>query len=517
MTLLIASVSAGTGDELRTRVGQAFSAGADVAELRLDAIESLDDDLVQWAAGLPAGKWIATCRPASEGGASTHSARQRALMLVAIAEGAQGLIDFEFAHWRRSARTRARLADAVGTKPGAPTDSRLILSHHDFTGRPDDPRGILRMIAAEEGVIPKLAWMPESICDNFEALDLVRSSPGPVIVICMGEAGLPSRVLAPKVGAFATYCAPSEDITTAPGQATLAQMTDLYRWRRIGTDTRLFGVIGWPVAHSMSPLLHNAAFDRAGVDGVYLPLPIEPRDRVLEDFLDGCLANDWLDAAGFSVTVPHKSRVVAYLGDRVDELAGRIGAVNTLVVSDGGYRGYNTDYCGALDALTAGLGCERNDLRGTAIDLLGAGGAARAVVAGLREYGCDVTLSNIIPQDAATLAEEFGCNVRAWGERDHGTGSILVNCTSVGMRPVPDETPFPADALGRYEAVFDVVYNPMRTRLLGDAARAGCRVISGVEMFVNQAAEQFRLWTGREPDKGLMRDLVVRGLRKAGE
>jgi shikimate dehydrogenase len=279
----------------------------------------------------------------------------------------------------------------------------------------------------------------------------------------------------------------------------------------------LFGVIGWPVAHSMSPLLHNAAFEWAGVDGVYLPLPIDPRDRVLEDFLDGCLANEWLDAAGFSVTVPHKSRVLAYLGDRVDEVARRIGAVNTLVVSDAGYRGCNTDYCGALDALTEGLGCERNDLRGTAIDLLGAGGAARAVVAGLREYGCDVTLSNIIPQDAAALAEELGCNVRAWGQRDRGSGSILVNCTSVGMWPAADETPFPADALGRYEAVFDVVYNPMRTRLLRDAAGTGCRIISGVEMFVHQAAEQFRLWTGREPDKRLMRDLVVRGLNGVNE
>jgi 3-dehydroquinate dehydratase/shikimate dehydrogenase len=292
-------------------------------------------------------------------------------------------------------------------------------------------------------------------------------------------------------------------------------MLDVYRWRSIGPGTRFFGVIGWPVAHSMGPRLHGAAFERAGIDGVYLPLAVDPKERVLEDFLDGCLANEWLDAAGFSVTAPHKSRVLVYLGDRVDDLARRIGAVNTLVVSNGQYRGHNTDYSGALDALTAGLGCTRSDLRGMAVDLLGAGGAARAVVAGLRECGADVTISNIIPEDADRLADEFRCGVTPWDHRTRGTGSVLVNCTSVGMLPDVDASPMPADALGRYEAVFDAVYNPIETQLLRDAAAAGCRTIRGVEMFIYQAAEQFRLWTGLEPDVGLMRNLVVGELTRA--
>ena len=509
MTLLIGSVLENDAARLRTVAERCLAAGADAVELRLDRLNTLDDTTIRWAGRLPAGRWIATCRSAAEGGSSEAPVAERAARLATLARrGAR--IDFEYADWQQSPEVRQQLQEATGIAPG-----RLILSHHDFSGWPADPDGILKRIATEPGAVPKLAWMPRSICDNFAALRLVRSSRPPAVVLCMGEAGLMSRVLARKFGAFGTYCAATEGEPTAPGQATLATMLDVYRWRQIGPGTRFFGVIGWPVAHSMGPRLHGAAFERTGIDGVYLPLAVDPSDRVLEDFLDGCLANEWLDAAGFSVTAPHKARVLAYLGDRVDALARRIGAVNTLVVSEGQYHGYNTDYSGALDALTAGLGCERRDLRGVAVDLLGAGGAARAVVAGLREYGADVTISNIIPEDADRLAEEFRCGVTPWDHRMRGSGSVLVNCTSIGMLPDVDASPVPADALGRYEAVFDVVYNPIETRLLRDAAASGCRTIGGVEMFVYQAAEQLRLWTGLEPEVGLMRDLVVGELTRA--
>lgn len=516
MTLLIASVTADTGSQLRVLADKALADGADVVELRLDGLAALDQPFVEWASSLPPGRWIATYRSVSEGGASRQPATERVSAILKVRAATDAYVDFEVGDWSASPAVRRSILAALAADDRPSGERRLILSHHDFAGRPEACGKILATIAQEPAAIPKIAWMPASICDNFEALELVRSSAVPAIAVCMGEAGLLSRVLAKKIGAFASYCSVEPGRETAPGQVTLEDMLHHYRWETLNAETQFFGVIGWPVAHSMSPALHNAAFARADVNAVYLPLAVEPAGRTLENFLDGCIERPWLDAGGFSVTVPHKSRVLGYLGDHVDDLTHRIGAVNTLVVSNGRYRGYNTDYSGALDALVGGLGCGRDDLQGTAVDVLGAGGAARAVVAGLCERGCRVTISNIIPQDAASLAAEFDAQTGLWDQRDQGSGSILINCTSVGMWPDVDDTPFPTEALSKYDVVFDVVYNPLQTRLLHEATAAGCRTVAGVEMFVNQAAEQFRLWTGREPDKTLMRNLVVAELAKNG-
>ncbi|MBN1510724.1 MAG: type I 3-dehydroquinate dehydratase [Phycisphaerae bacterium] len=514
MAKLIASVTGSTLEALRPLGEQALAAGADLIELRLDGHGSPGPSFREWVAGLPAGRWIVTCRSTAEGGASDAPAEARARLLADLAGEGRGIVDFEYAAWRASAAARECLERVRSA--GLSGKPRLILSSHHFEGRPVDAAGLLREIAAVGGVVPKVAWMSQSICDSLEALELARRAPVPGIVICMGEAGLPSRVLAGKVGAYGTYCAAASGGETAPGQASLAQMREVFQWGSIRASTRVFGVIGWPVGHSMSPLLHNSAFARAGVDAVYLPLAVDPVGEVLESFLDRCLHADWLNVGGFSVTVPHKGRVPAYLGGAADKLAQQIGAVNTLIVQDGKYRGYNTDYSGALGALIEELGPDRACLRDTAVDVLGAGGAARAVVAGLRSCGARVTLSNIVHDDTVHLADEFACEVRPWAERGQGRGAVLINCTSVGMWPEVDATPMPPESLPRYAAVFDVVYNPLETRLLRDAAAAGCRTIRGVEMFVHQAAEQFRLWTGREADVGLMRQLVIGELTRHG-
>jgi 3-dehydroquinate dehydratase/shikimate dehydrogenase len=514
MAKLIASVTGSTLDALRPLADQALAAGADRIELRLDGHASPGPSFREWVAGLPAGRWIVTCRSTAEGGASDASPEVRARLLADLAGEGRGIVDFEYAFWRASEDVRRRLEPLRSV--GLSGEPRLILSSHCFEGRPADPAGLLREIAAVGGVVPKVAWMSQNICHSLEALELARQSPVPAIVICMGEAGLPSRLLAGKVGAYGTYCAAESGGEAAPGQISLAQMREVFRWGEIGRGTRVLGVIGWPVAHSMSPLLHNLAFARAGVDAVYLPLAVNPDGEVLESFLDRCLQADWLNVRGFSVTVPHKARVLAYLGDAADELARQIGAVNTLVAEEGRYRGHNTDYSGALDALTEGLESDRTGLRNMEVDVLGAGGAARAVAAGLRSCGARVTLINIVHEDAVRLADEFACEVRPWADRGQGRGAVLINCTSVGMWPEVDATPMPPEALPRYGAVFDVVYNPLETMLLRDAAAAGCRTICGVEMFVHQAAGQFRLWTGREADVGLMRQLVIGELTRHG-
>jgi 3-dehydroquinate dehydratase/shikimate dehydrogenase len=446
---------------------------------------------------------------------------QRVARLLAAGTCGEGYVDFEFADWQRSAniRQKIRLAAApLGTSDrGSP---RLILSSHDFDARPQDPAAIFAAMAAQQDLAAvKLAWRAGNILDNFVALDLLRNSTVPTIALCMGEDGLLSRVLARKFGAFASYCATLPGEETAPGQLSLSEMLDLYRWRALGPSTRLYGVVGDPVAHSLSPVLFNALFARHGIDAVYLPLRIDARGEVLGGFLGGCLERPWLDVGGFSVTVPHKEAAAAFVGKQIDPLASRIGAVNTLVPQPGGgFSGSNTDYAGALAAITEALGRDRQDLAGLRVHVLGAGGVARAIVAGLRDCPdgprIPITIYNRTQARAETLAKEFGCRCEPWDRRAERTDAdLLINCTSLGMWPAVDQTPMPAGRFVEDLVVFDAVYNPARTRLLGEAQSAGCRTIDGVTMFIHQAAAQFALWTGQKPDEAFMRTTVEAQLK----
>jgi len=492
--------------------------GSEAIELRIDGWDD-DSDVKPLLHLLPPGRWIVTCRPTGEGGCSKDAAARRVARLVAAAKWGHGYVDFEFADWRCSADVRDALRRAAAERTPAGTEQegfRLILSSHDLEGRPTDPAAILAAMTAEpEATAVKLAWRAEDIRDNLVALELLREATVPTAAICMGEVGLMSRVLARKFGAFASYCAPSAGEATAPGQLTLSDMIERFRWRTIGESTRLFGVLGYPIGHSMSPSLFNACFQRHGIDAVYLPLLVEPSGEVLASFLDGCRDRPWLDVGGFSVTLPHKEHAARWVGQRIEPSAARIGAVNTLVADGEHLRGYNTDCAAALESITMTLGCDRQDLGGLRAEVLGAGGAARAIIAGLRDCACDVTIYNRHDSRGRALADEFDCHAEPWEDRALNRDAVLlVNCTSIGMWPQVDNTPMPADRLRQDCAVLDMVYNPIQTRLLRDAKRAGCRISDGLSVFVNQAAMQFRLWTGEEADPAFMRATVEAGLNK---
>lgn len=516
MTLLVASVMRDNAAAAGQVAGEALARGADVAEIRLDGWDEDAPVFDSLAGVLPPGRWIATCRPTSEGGRFQGNTMQRVGRLLEASACGAGYVDFEFADWRRSADIRQKIRLAV-TRRGAAEGQGpgLILSSHHFEARPRDPAAILADMAAQPGVAAvKLAWRAGNIADNFVAFDLLRQATVPTIALCTGEAGLLSRVLARKFGALASYCAPAPGQETAPGQVALFEMLDRYRWHSIGPSTRLFGVIGDPVAHSMSPMLFNACFERHSLDAVYLPLYVDASGDVLGEFLRGCLDRPWLDVGGFSVTVPHKQQAAALVAEQIEPLAARIGAVNTLVPGRDGFAGFNTDYAGALEAITEALGCERKDLVGLGVDVLGAGGVARAIVAGLRDCGCSVTIYNRNPTRAGSLAQEFDCRSRPWDLRGEPTGAdLLVNCTSAGMWPEIHRTPMPTERFAEQPVVFDTVYNPARTRLLDEAEQAGCRTIDGLTMFINQAAAQFKLWTGQTADKAFMRETVEAGLQ----
>jgi len=512
MTLLIASILADSVEEMRARALHALEGGADLVELRLDALNATNDQIRTMAATLPSGRWIATCRPVSEGGRFTGALEHRLGRLFACASLPDSFVDFEYANWSgRGASALARhdlLRLPSGSTPDA-VPASLILSHHALDGRPANLDALVeRMGAVEEATAVKIVWPADDAVSIFEAFELMRRGAKELIAICLGEAGLPSRLLARKFGAFATYCAPAPGLETAEGQPTLAEMLEDYDWERIDESSHVYGVIGCPVRHSLSPAMFNRVFAQAGVHGVYVPFLVEPSFEALAAFLDRCLECDWFEAVGFSVTLAHKEHARRYLADRIDPPADEIGAVNTLRFEDGQIWGCNTDGDGALEALSRGMGCTSADLEGLPVDLLGAGGASRAVVAGLVSCGCDVTVYNRDGERGRRLVDDFGVAAHPWDDRTRGHGKVLINCTNVGMWPEVDDTPMPAESLARWEVVFDVVYRPRETRLLREARSAGCRVIPGAAMFVAQAALQFEYWTQQAADFRLFARIV---------
>jgi len=530
MTRLTVAIMVRSLKQALSAAAQAAERGADLVEFRIDefasdlpAITALVDQ-----SPLPS---IITIRPTWEGGHYTGDDAGRIAAFEAACAGPRkpAYLDVELLAYQRSQPLR-QAVDRLVDHPGQvnPTDTGLILSNHDFTTRPVDLyQRVEAMLAAPACRVMKVAWRARSLRDNVEAFQLIDQRHKPTIALCMGEEGLPSRVLARKFGGLLTYVALEEGAGTAPGQPTVGQMKSLYRWDALNADTRVYGVIGHPVGHSMSPAFHNAGFDAAGFNGIYLPLPIPPE---YEHFK--ATVATWLDAKGLhfrgaSVTIPHKQNLLRFVQERggeVEPLSLRIGAANTLVVrDDGSLFACNTDYAAALDSVCDALHITRDGLRGQRIAVLGAGGAARAIVAGFAHYGATVVIYNRTHDKAIELAKEFNNAPTVTG----GTARVVaapmeklcdsccqvyINCTSVGMHPKIDQSPVPPEVAKGWApgtVVFDTVYTPIETRLLREAKAAGCVTVPGIEMFVRQGADQSRRWTGMTPPIEALRKLVA--------
>ncbi len=265
----------------------------------------------------------------------------------------------------------------------------------------------------------------------------------------------------------------------------------------------VYGIIGWPVAHSLSPAMHNTAFKALGHPAVYGLFPVEP--KALPQAIEGLKA---LGIKGTSVTVPHKEAVLSLL-DHIDPVAAEIGAVNTIVHEKGRLLGFNTDWQGALQAVKEVL-----DPKGQRAVIIGAGGAARAVVYALCKAGAEVTVYNRTLTKAEVLAQDFGVEARGLAELSEAQGDILINTTSVGLKE--DRSPAPPEILSRFKVVMDIVYAPLQTRLLQEAQAAGCQVINGLKMLVYQAVEQFYLWRGERPEAKVMEQAALEALNQGG-
>ena len=437
---------------------------------------------------------IVTCRRKSDGGRWDRSEEARLQLLrLAIAEGAD-YIDLE--------------DDVAGSVRRYGTTKRIV-SHHDMLRTPPDLAHLhARMVSLDADVV-KIATMANHPTDNLRMLELVHATLVPTVGICMGDIGVPTRILAGRAGAPFVFATFNDERALAPGQIGWRPMRDLYHYDAITPATRIYGVVADPVAHSLSPAVHNAACRAAGIDAVYIPFRV-PADQ-LDEFLT--TATRW-PLAGLSVTIPHKEAVLAKC-TRQDDLVKAIGAANTLTFTPDGIAAANTDAVAAVESLAAVL-AETEQLAGgdglgveTAL-VLGAGGAARAVAFGLKQRGVEVTIAARTPERGKKVATDVGCKLVDWSARHRMPHDCIVNATPIGMHPDVDATPFDKEHFRPYMVVFDTVYNPENTLLIKEARGAGCRVVTGVEMFVRQAAIQFRTWHGVEPPPEVMREALKR-------
>ncbi|MCU0255771.1 MAG: type I 3-dehydroquinate dehydratase [Vicinamibacterales bacterium] len=480
-TALCATVTASSVEELVRARDEARA--ADLVELRLDSLARPDARAAIANRRVPV---IVTCRPVWEGGAFEGGEEERHRVLDEALEAGAEFVDVEFA---------APFRDSLLGRAAA----RVVVSAHDFRGVPADLAQRFRAMRATGAAVVKLAVMAHRLTDQQPVFDLAAALPAGDrhVLLAMGGSGVATRVLGGRLRNDWTYAGAS----VAPGQLSVEEMARDFRRGLASPRPRLFGVVGRPIGHSLSPAIHNAAFAALDLDACYLPL-------AAEDFDDFRAFADLAGLEGASVTAPFKRDALEAAAEG-DELAARVGAANTLARgADGAWRARNTDVAGFLAPL-AGI-----PLKGRRAAVIGAGGAARAVLVALGHAGARVTVHARRPDAARDVAAALGAG---WSPLPPmpGDWDLLVNATPVGTWPDAESTPLSADLLGG-GVVYDLVYNPPRTRLLRDAQGRGCRTIGGLDMLVAQAAEQFTWWTGRAAPLDAMHEAASQALRRLG-
>jgi 3-dehydroquinate dehydratase / shikimate dehydrogenase len=460
-------------------------------ELRLDWLRS-DRERAKFLAALRRSSrkgltLLATCRRILGGGKLTGGAEAELYWLgQARAAGCQWC-DLEIETLCELPAQSAR---------SLPIPPKILLSLHDFERTPTLPKHLVHARVGEADAV-KIAARARTVSDSLRLLRLARSSKD-IVSVPMGEIGLPARLLALRDGSALAYAAVGE--STAPAQISLHEFKSLYRADSITRKTEVYGVIGSPIGHSLSPLLHNIGFIAAKRDAVYLPFLVER----LQEFLK---AIPEFGLRGFSITLPHKQSVMKYLS-ACEPMAERIGAVNTVVVGRRGkLSGSNTDYLGVLRALERKLA-----LRDSRVLIFGAGGSARAAAFALANAGAEVLICARRESAARELARACGAQVVARRHLVSACFELIVNATPVGMYPDQEKSPLSPRELN-CEVLMDLIYRPLRTQLLRIAAKKGIQVISGVEMFLAQGFAQWELWTGKPAPEREIRRAVMAKLR----
>src|ERR1700693_4125991 len=419
---------------------------------------------------------IATCRRVAAGGKFRGSiASQLDILAKASASGCQ-LVDVELSTAQKCKPAQLQKLRAR---------SALILSYHDFRGTKKLDQTLEKMRAFPADFY-KVVSTATTLSDNVTMIQFLsrEADNHSLIGLCMGEQGIISRVLGVRAGSVFTFAAVGPGEETAPGQATVQDLRSVYRIDTVDAATRVYGVAGDPVAHSLSPAIMNAAFRRENVNAVYLAL----HAKTLKDLLN-CVRQ--IPIHGLSITMPYKEAILPHL-DNTDSHTTKIGACNTVVrAQDGKLYGFNTDAAGIVRPLERRL----STLEGARILVIGAGGAARAAVFGLKERGSEVYILNRSAAPAKKLAHQARARIVKRPELKKLAFDVIINATPVGMGNLRESPLQEQEINARY--VFDMIYDPPETRFLKLAKERGAQVIPGIEMFVHQAARQFEIWTGK--------------------
>ena len=502
-TKLCISLQGATSAEL---FGAAESARKDSVfiEFRLDSLAkpaAVFPDLKSFLARHREVTAIATCRRKAFGGHFTGSLNAEIELLQKAAEAGAHIVDLEVESAEQT--TRPQLAKFRAALRAA--SAALLISSHDFsrTRRPDGLNQTAQRIAEFEPEFIKVVSTARSLADNLSVLKMIedQSLSTHLVGIAMGEEGLISRVLSVRAGAAFTFASAADGAETAPGQVSARTLLDLYRLEQLDQATRIFGVAGNPISHSLSPLMHVTAFRRENVNAVMLPLKVKTLDDLLTVIRD-------LPLDGVAVTMPLKQEVLPHLAN-MDAVTAKIGACNTLRTgADGKLYGFNTDVAGIVRPLE-----RRMRLKGARILVLGAGGAARAAVFGLVDQGADVTIVNRTHEKAVALARKAKAHVLKQAALAKSRFDAIINTTPCGMTGIKQPLPIKENELNA-QLVFDLVYTPLETPLLKLAKSKGLTVISGLEMFAQQGARQFEIWTGKPAPESEMLRVVELELRR---
>lgn len=465
-------------------------------EFRLDYLDKPLESLPELGAFLAqntALSAIATCRSEPSGGHFKGSVAAEVEILVRAAEAGFQLIDLSVESAEAAKRGELDRLRATG--------AALIVSYHDFKATKDLDAAYARLAKFSPDFF-KIVPTARTLADNLMLIRFLEriSDQASVVGICMGDSGVISRVLGVRAGSAFTFAAAEPGEETAPGQIDARTLLGVYRIAEVDAATRVYGVAGSPVSHSLSPLMMNAAFRRETQNSVYLALKASSAADLLR------LVHE-IPIHGLSITMPLKLDILQHL-DRVDPLSQKIGAVNTVVrTSEGKLLGFNTDVAGILNPLE-----RRLSLRGASVLVLGAGGAARAAVFGLVDKGADVFVSNRTPETGQKLARQAHAKSLRHELIAKQQFDVIINATPVGMTGGKAQSPLTREEL-KARLVFDLVYNPLETPLLRMAREAGIPIITGVEMFVQQGARQFELWTGKQAPEEEMLRVVLHALR----
>ncbi|WP_319561532.1 shikimate dehydrogenase [Marispirochaeta sp.] len=449
----------------------------DLCELRADYLEEWTPEAIRQfplRAGVPI---IFTLRRVADGGHWKGTEEQRCRKICEVLSSHYSWLDLE-----------SNAPTGTATDCARRQGVRIIRSVHESGGVPDDLPRIIQELPQEKEEIPRVVTTPRSVADLRRLLAAMRMTSGHRIIQGMGEWGFAGRILSAYFGCWCTLVSP-ENTEHDPVPLSPEILAELYRYRSVSPSTSVYGIIGNPVLHSRSPRIHNSGYNKQSLNAVYLPFQVDD----LQEFM---LLAEELGIKGLSVTIPHKSAVIPFLDQSSKEVEA-IGACNTLVRTERGFEGHNTDVSGFLSPLKSL--CGKSVFPGRAV-VIGAGGAARAVIYGLKQAGTEVLIVNRTESKAAALAAEFGCRGASLSPEIFPEmaeyGDLIVQTSAAGMHPLEDTNPVEGYPWRGSEIAYDLVYVPETTRFLAAAKQAGCRTINGSPMLQAQAEAQYLLFTG---------------------